>query len=65
VDGELVEVEVRDFGHWRPKRGVGGGLGLGIIEASTGELRIERRADGTSVRMRKVTRREVRHELAR
>jgi anti-sigma regulatory factor (Ser/Thr protein kinase) len=62
---EFVEVEVRDFGHWRPKRGVGGGLGLGIMEASIGELRIERREDGTSVRMRKVTRREVRHELAR
>ncbi len=65
MHGELVEVEVRDFGHWRPKRGVGGGLGLGIMEASIGELRIERREDGTSVRMRKVTRREVPHELAR
>jgi serine phosphatase RsbU (regulator of sigma subunit)/integral membrane sensor domain MASE1/anti-sigma regulatory factor (Ser/Thr protein kinase) len=65
VDGDVVEVEVRDFGHWRPKRGAGGGLGLGIIEASTEALQIDRRADGTSVRMRKVTRREVADELAR
>lgn len=58
-EDDLVEVEVRDFGHWRAKRGEGGGLGLAVIEASTEDMQIDRRADGTSVRMRKQMRREV------
>jgi anti-sigma regulatory factor (Ser/Thr protein kinase) len=58
-DEHLVTVEVRDFGHWRSKRGAGGGLGLSVIEATTGSLEIERRSDGTSVRMQKWLRQEV------
>lgn len=58
-DEHLVTVEVRDFGHWRPKRGAGGGLGLSVIEATTASVEIERRSDGTSVRMQKWLRQEV------
>jgi anti-sigma regulatory factor (Ser/Thr protein kinase) len=58
-DGEQVEVDVRDFGRWRPKRGDEGGFGLGIMEATTDSVQIDRRVDGTTVRMRRRAGRRV------
>jgi serine phosphatase RsbU (regulator of sigma subunit)/anti-sigma regulatory factor (Ser/Thr protein kinase) len=48
-----VTVEVRDFGEWRTPRGVDRGRGLVLMQALMDEVDIDRRPDGTSVRMRR------------
>jgi anti-sigma regulatory factor (Ser/Thr protein kinase) len=50
VDG-VVEIEVRDFGRWRPARDSDRGRGLPLMEGLTDELTVERGDDGTVVRM--------------
>jgi anti-sigma regulatory factor (Ser/Thr protein kinase) len=52
VDGE-VEIEVRDFGRWRPPRDSDRGRGLPLMEGLTDGMEIQRSEDGTVVRMRR------------
>jgi len=52
VDG-VVEIEVRDFGRWRPARDSDRGRGLPLMEGSTDQLTIDRGEAGTVVRMRR------------
>jgi anti-sigma regulatory factor (Ser/Thr protein kinase) len=55
VEGSLedgsVTLRVRDYGSWRPPRGGHRGRGLQLIDALMEDVQIERRADGTEVRM--------------
>ena len=48
-----VEINVRDQGRWRERRGEVGGRGLPIMEAYVDELTIDRSPTGTEVRMRR------------
>ncbi|HEV3320817.1 MAG TPA: SpoIIE family protein phosphatase [Solirubrobacteraceae bacterium] len=50
--GEVV-IEVSDSGRWRPPRGSGRGLGLGMIEQLMDAVDVERASSGTTVRMSK------------
>jgi serine phosphatase RsbU (regulator of sigma subunit)/anti-sigma regulatory factor (Ser/Thr protein kinase) len=52
VDG-IVEIEVRDFGRWRPARDSDRGRGLPLMEGLTDDMDVERGDDGTVVRMRR------------
>jgi serine phosphatase RsbU (regulator of sigma subunit)/anti-sigma regulatory factor (Ser/Thr protein kinase) len=52
VDG-VVEIEVRDFGRWRPPRDSDRGRGLPLMEGLTDEMDIQRDEDGTVVRLRR------------
>ena len=52
VDG-VVEIEVRDFGRWRPARDSDRGRGLLLMEGLTDDMDVERGDDGTVVRMRR------------
>jgi anti-sigma regulatory factor (Ser/Thr protein kinase) len=52
VDG-VAEIEVRDFGRWRPPRDSDRGRGLPLMEGLTDEMDVERGEDGTVVRMRR------------
>jgi serine phosphatase RsbU (regulator of sigma subunit)/anti-sigma regulatory factor (Ser/Thr protein kinase) len=52
VDG-VVEIEVRDFGRWRPPRDSDRGRGLPLMEGLTDQLDVQRGEDGTVVRMRR------------
>jgi PAS domain S-box-containing protein len=54
-----VEIVVRDFGRWRPSRGVLGGRGLAIIQGLTADVAFDREGGGTWVRMRKRVRGSV------
>jgi anti-sigma regulatory factor (Ser/Thr protein kinase) len=52
VDG-VVEIEVRDFGRWRPARDSDRGRGLPLMEGLTDDMDVERGDGGTVVRMRR------------
>jgi anti-sigma regulatory factor (Ser/Thr protein kinase) len=52
VDG-VVEIEVRDFGRWRPPRDSDRGRGLPLMEGLTDEMDIRRDEAGTLVTMRR------------
>jgi integral membrane sensor domain MASE1/anti-sigma regulatory factor (Ser/Thr protein kinase) len=53
VDG-AVEITVKDAGHWRHRQGVGGGLGLGLIESLANSVTVdESNGNGTVVTMRR------------
>lgn len=58
ADAEVV-LEVRDHGRWREPRGRHGGRGLPLIHAVCDAVEIERRTDGTRVRMRRALRGDV------
>jgi anti-sigma regulatory factor (Ser/Thr protein kinase) len=53
VEAGVVQIEVRDFGRWRPSRDSDRGRGLPLMEGLTDELTVERREDGTLARMRR------------
>jgi serine phosphatase RsbU (regulator of sigma subunit)/CheY-like chemotaxis protein/anti-sigma regulatory factor (Ser/Thr protein kinase) len=46
-----VALEIRDSGSWRPPRGEHGGRGLFLMQQLCDELLIDRRPDGTTIRM--------------
>ncbi|MHB1835071.1 MAG: ATP-binding SpoIIE family protein phosphatase [Solirubrobacteraceae bacterium] len=50
TDG-VVQIHVRDDGHWRPQRGQDRGRGLKIVEAAMDEVRINRDEHGTEIVM--------------
>ena len=50
---DAIEVEVRDFGSWRPPRAGSSGRGLGLIEELMDDVQIDRGKAGTTVRMRR------------
>jgi anti-sigma regulatory factor (Ser/Thr protein kinase) len=51
-DDEIV-IEVSDSGAWRAQRGANRGRGLLLMDAYTDSLEVDRRSDGTTVRMRR------------
>jgi len=53
-----VEMIVRDWGRWRPPRGLNRGRGLRLIEELMRHVTVTPRPDGTTVQMRR-TRRQV------
>ena len=52
TDG-VVEIEIRDFGRWRPSRDSDRGRGLPLMEGLTDDLTVERGEEGTVVRLRR------------
>src|SRR4029079_10088620 len=52
VDG-MLDVTVRDHGGWRSPVDRGGGWGLHLIDRLVDTLGVDRRPDGTAVRMRR------------
>jgi serine phosphatase RsbU (regulator of sigma subunit)/anti-sigma regulatory factor (Ser/Thr protein kinase) len=52
VDG-VVQIEVRDFGRWRPARDSDRGRGLPLMEGLTDQLTVERGEQGTLIRLRR------------
>jgi serine phosphatase RsbU (regulator of sigma subunit)/anti-sigma regulatory factor (Ser/Thr protein kinase) len=53
ADDDIV-LEVQDHGSWREPRGDRGGWGLRLIRAVCDEVEVDRRQDGTCIRMRRV-----------
>jgi len=53
LDGDALEVRVRDEGHWRPAADRGGGWGLQLMDALMDDVDIEHTPDGTDVRLRR------------
>jgi serine phosphatase RsbU (regulator of sigma subunit)/CheY-like chemotaxis protein/anti-sigma regulatory factor (Ser/Thr protein kinase) len=51
-----ITLEVRDSGGWRPPRGDHGGRGIMLMRALTDDVTIDRRDDGTTVRIRQAIR---------
>jgi len=52
-DGNVITLEVRDRGRWRPPRGQHGGRGMALMRNLCDEVSVDRRADGTTVTMRR------------
>ena len=52
-DGDAVTLEVRDTGQWRPPRGQHGGRGIALMRHLCDDVRVDRRAEGTTVTMRR------------
>jgi serine phosphatase RsbU (regulator of sigma subunit)/CheY-like chemotaxis protein/anti-sigma regulatory factor (Ser/Thr protein kinase) len=52
IDSEIV-LEVRDQGSWREPRGDQGGWGLHVIRSVCDAVEVERRPEGTKIRMRR------------
>ena len=52
-DGNVITLEVRDRGLWRPPRGQHGGRGMALMRNLCDEVSVDRRADGTTVTMRR------------
>jgi anti-sigma regulatory factor (Ser/Thr protein kinase) len=52
LDGDRVEVVVRDSGQWRRRQTQGGGRGLTIVKALVPDTTIESTPAGTTVRLR-------------
>jgi serine phosphatase RsbU (regulator of sigma subunit)/CheY-like chemotaxis protein/anti-sigma regulatory factor (Ser/Thr protein kinase) len=52
-DGDVVTLEVRDRGQWRPARGKHGGRGLALMRHLCEDVTVDRRSDGTTVTMRR------------
>ncbi len=50
-DGDAVSLEVRDTGQWRPPRGQHGGRGIALMRHLCDDVRVDRRAEGTTVTM--------------
>ena len=53
LDGEHLEVRVRDRGHWRPAAERGGGWGLQLMGALMDDVAVEQSPAGTQVRLRR------------
>jgi serine phosphatase RsbU (regulator of sigma subunit)/DNA-binding response OmpR family regulator/anti-sigma regulatory factor (Ser/Thr protein kinase) len=51
--GDVLELQIVDRGQWRAPRGRHGGRGLSLIRQLCDEVSIDRRADGTTVTMRR------------
>ncbi|HEY3727938.1 MAG TPA: SpoIIE family protein phosphatase [Solirubrobacteraceae bacterium] len=51
--GGAIVLEVRDQGNWREQRGAQGGWGLHLIRSICDTVEIQRKPDGTTVRMRR------------
>jgi len=60
MDGDAVEVTVRDRGTWRSPNGSEGGRGLRLIEGLMDSVEVSTGTDGTVVRMRRRLRARVR-----
>jgi anti-sigma regulatory factor (Ser/Thr protein kinase) len=54
LDAEAVSLEIRDHGKWRAPRGRRGGRGLSVMRELCDDVKIDRGADGTTVKMRRV-----------
>jgi anti-sigma regulatory factor (Ser/Thr protein kinase) len=54
IRGGVLELVVRDHGHWRPPRGEGRGQGMHIMEHVADGVEIRRTESGTRVRIRHV-----------
>jgi serine phosphatase RsbU (regulator of sigma subunit)/CheY-like chemotaxis protein/anti-sigma regulatory factor (Ser/Thr protein kinase) len=63
-DGDVVTLEVRDRGRWRPPRGQHGGRGLALMRHLCDEVIVDRRPDGTTVTMRRTPGRDPLAEQA-
>ena len=48
-----IEIAVRDYGRWRPPRGMHRGYGLAIMRALTDETHVHSTAHGTELRLRR------------
>ncbi len=53
LEGDLVEVTIRDRGRWREPRGESRGRGIPVMREFMDEVDIDRRDDGTIVRLRR------------
>ncbi|WP_435986983.1 MASE1 domain-containing protein [Terrabacter sp. LjRoot27] len=53
LDGDALEVRVRDHGHWRPAADRGGGWGLQLMDALMDDVDVEHTPGGTDVRLRR------------
>ncbi len=53
VASGVVTIEIRDTGRWRPPRGEHGGRGLLLMRQLCDRVDIDRRPDGTTVRMQR------------
>jgi serine phosphatase RsbU (regulator of sigma subunit)/CheY-like chemotaxis protein/anti-sigma regulatory factor (Ser/Thr protein kinase) len=54
LEGTAVLLEIRDRGSWRRPSGSDGGLGLPLMHQVCDDVEIDRRSDGTTVRMRRL-----------
>jgi anti-sigma regulatory factor (Ser/Thr protein kinase) len=63
-DGDVVILEVRDRGQWRPPRGRHGGRGLALMRHLCDDVTVDRRPDGTTVTMRRTLGRDPLSERA-
>ncbi|MFZ1995300.1 MAG: SpoIIE family protein phosphatase, partial [Solirubrobacteraceae bacterium] len=52
-EGDAISLQVRDSGQWRPPRGEHGGRGIALMRELCDEVRVDRRAEGTTVTMRR------------
>jgi anti-sigma regulatory factor (Ser/Thr protein kinase) len=53
LENGAVVAAVRDFGHWRDRRGEQGGRGLRIIQGLMDDVDVSTEPGGTVVRMRR------------
>ncbi|WP_235508694.1 MASE1 domain-containing protein [Terrabacter sp. Root85] len=53
LDGDALEVRIRDHGHWRPAADRGGGWGLQLMDALMDDVDVEHTPGGTDVRLRR------------
>jgi len=51
LEGDVVQVSVRDFGAWRERRGEDRGRGLKIMQGMMDDVDVSRGSSGTTVRM--------------
>jgi anti-sigma regulatory factor (Ser/Thr protein kinase) len=56
IDGRSVEIEVRDFGAWRPAREGDRGRGLSLMRALMDTVDVASNSEGTAVRMQRTLR---------
>jgi len=58
--GGIVEIEVRDFGFWRPPRaGTDRGRGLELMKRLTDSMKVVPGSEGTTVHLSKTVRKEA------
>ncbi|GAA2742187.1 hypothetical protein GCM10009868_11190 [Terrabacter aerolatus] len=60
LEGDHLEVRVRDHGHWRPAAERGGGWGLQLMHALVDDVSVDHAVGGTEVRLRRHVGLEVR-----
>jgi|GEM_PF-705960 len=53
LDGDTLTLTVRDWGQWRPPRGVNRGRGLGLMRGLMDDVSVTPGTDGTLVQMRR------------